>query len=271
MDYEDLYDEADGRDETRPADPRELDARAELIELFEEGKNEVFFSRQLEVRLEDDYIHWVTNRAIRKLVAEGFATVEVRPIKSGGNIHLLYHRSNRYYKRSAANVVKLVEEYADPNIAGAVGLHGETMVLEGFARSEFVMRGRNTQAYQGKEWKGTGHNLDFIFERDGVAYGIEVKNTLGYMDYDELQAKVKMCEFLGIRPVFVARMLPKPWIKEVNDVGGFSLIMKYQLYPWTHKELAGRVSKALGLPVDAPKSLAEGTMMRFLQWHRKQM
>ena len=79
-----------------------------------------------------------------------------------------------------------------------------------------------------------------------------------------------MCQFLGIRPVFVARMLPKSWIKEVVDVGGFALILKYQLYPWTHRELAGRVSKGLGLPVDAPKALNEGTMKRFLRWHEKQ-
>jgi hypothetical protein len=30
------------------------------------------------------------------------------------------------------------------------------------------------------------------------------------------------------------------------------------------------VSKGLGLPVDAPKALNEGTMKRFLRWHEKQ-
>jgi len=98
-----------------------------------------------------------------------------------------------------------------------------------------------------------------------------VKNTLGYMDYNELQAKVEMCRFLGIRPVFVVRMLPKTWIKEVVDAGGFVLVLKYQLYPWTHKELAAKVSKELGMPVDSPRCLEEGTMKRFLRWHRKQL
>lgn len=40
------------------------------------------------------------------------------------------------------------------------------------------------------------------------------------------------------------------------------MILKYQLYPWTHAELARRVARELTLPVDAPKSLAEGTMNR---------
>jgi predicted RecB family endonuclease len=165
--------------------------------------------------------------------------------------------------------VKLVEAYADPNIAGAVGLHGEAMVLEAYARHQFVMRGRNTSAYSGKEWKGTGHNMDFIFERDGLVYGVEVKNALGYMDQDELRAKIRICQFSGIRPVFVCRMLPKPWIREIIDAGGFGLILKWQLYPWTHKELAKRVAGELGLPVDAPRAIGEGAMRRFLEWHQK--
>ena len=56
------------------------------------------------------------------------------------------------------------------------------MVLEGFARSKFVMQGRHTRSFGGKTWERSEQNLDFIFERDGLAYGIEVKNTLGYME-----------------------------------------------------------------------------------------
>jgi hypothetical protein len=165
----------------------------------------------------------------------------------------------------------LVEEYANPNIGGAVGLHGELMVLEGFARRQFVMRGRNAKAFGSRTWERTGHDFDFIFERDSTAYGVEVKNTLGYMDYDELKVKVRMCSFLGIKPVFAARMLPKSWINEVVESGGFALIMKYQLYPLAHRELARRVSSELGLPVDTPRALAEGTIDRFVRWRERNL
>jgi len=37
------------------------------------------------------------------------------------------------------------------------------------------------------------------------------------------------------------------------------MIMQYQLYPWTHLELAKKVARELGLPI-APKALAAGTM-----------
>ncbi len=255
--------------EERAPDPREREAVEELRAFFESHREQVFFSRQLEVQHEGDYFHWITNRALRELRGEGLILGETRPLSTGGSITLLWHRGYRFYRRSAAKLVALVEEYADPNIGGAVGLHGEFMVLEGFARSEFVMRGRNTREFAGKVWTETGHNLDFIFEKDGKAYGIEVKNTLGYMEYEEFKIKVRLCRFLDIRPVFAARMLPKTWINELINAGGYGLILKYQLYPWTHKELAKRVAGELGLPVDAPKALRDGTMHRFMEWHRK--
>jgi hypothetical protein len=196
---------------------------------------------------------------------------EWRKLSTGTSVKLIWHKGYRFYKRSAGQLVTLVEEYSDPNIGAALGLHGETMVLEGFARTQFVMASRNTREYQGKVWVDTEHNLDFIFERDGIAYGIEVKNTLGYMDREEFLLKIKLCEWLGIKPVFVCRMLPRSWIYDLNKSGGFALILKYQLYPWTHRELARRVSDVLSLPVDAPRYLAEGTMNRFLKWHSKNL
>lgn len=74
----------------------------------------------------------------------------------------------------------------------------------------------------------TDHDLDFIFERDGIAYGVEVKNTLGCMDYEEFQTKIRLCRQLCLRPVFVLRMFPRSWMHELITAGGFGLIFKYQ-------------------------------------------
>lgn len=255
----------------RPPDPREESAKQALETFFEANREAVFFSRQIEVQYEEKWYHWITNRALRGLIEDRLLKAETRPLATGGSAHLMWHRGHRYYRRDATKVIRLVEEYANPNIGGAVGLHGEHMVLEGFARRQFVMRGRHARAFGARTWDKSAHDLDFIFERDSVAYGVEVKNTLGYMDYDELKVKVRMCSSLGIKPVFAARMLPKTWINEIVDSGGFALIMKYQLYPLAHRELARRVSSELGLPVDTPKALAEGTMERFVRWHEKNM
>ena len=269
MPQDDEFGLGGGDELARPEDSRELHARSKLREFFLLNREQVFFSRQLEVQNEDSYFHWITNRAIRRLRDEGVIRGETRILRAtGGEINLVWNRGYRFYRRSASRLVSLVEEYADPNIAAAVGLHGEMMVLEAFARFQFVMRGRETGAFAGKRWAESNHNLDFIFERDGQVYGIEVKNMLGYMEYQEFKTKIRMCEFLGIHPIFAARMLPRTWIAELVGAGGYAMIMKYQLYPWTHKNLARRVASELGLPVDAPRAIQEGTMQRLLGWHK---
>lgn len=255
----------------RPPDGVEARARGELFEWFERSRSRVFFSRQLEVAFEQKYFHWVTNRALRDLIASGVIVGDKRRLASGSEITLLWHRSFRYPKRTAQSVLDLVDEYADPNIGGALGLHGESLVLEGFAKHRFVMLGRHTREHESRAWVASAHNLDFIFARDGVSYGVEVKNTLGYMEDREFKTKIEICRDLGVVPVFAVRMIPTTWVHQVNQAGGFALIMKYQLYPWTHRSLAGRVATELGLPVDAPRALADGTMARFVRWHEARL
>ena len=65
--------------------------------------------------------------------------------------------------------------------------------------------------------------------------------------------------------------MPKTWIQELQLKGGFALIIKYQLYPWTHKKLARKVARELEIPVDSPRVLKEITMKRFINWHKKQV
>lgn len=267
-DFLGFVDDAKGQ---RPPDPIEQIAKEELRAYIEENKEQVFFSRQLEVLYEDKYFHWITNRAIRHLEGEGFVNSEVRQMITGGTIKLYWHKNFRYYKRSATKLTSLVEEYSNPNVSLALGLHGEIMVLTLFADAQFVQLGRETRSFRGKIWNVTEHDVDFIFERDEIAYGVEVKNTLGYMDKKEFDVKVKLCLHLGIRPLFAVRMMPKSWMYELSNVGGFGLIFKYQLYHWTHKELAKRVASEIGLPVDAPKRLSSSTMSRFLRWHNQQI
>ncbi len=65
FDIEDVYE--------RPPDPQQTSARESLGAFFEEHREQVFFSRQIEVQNEDRYFHWVTNRALRELVDMGDA------------------------------------------------------------------------------------------------------------------------------------------------------------------------------------------------------
>lgn len=109
---------------------------------------------------------------------------------------------------------------------------------DGFGRFGFLQRGRNAAEYQGKRWTETARNLDFLFERDGQVYGIEVKNTLPCIHDAESSTKLRLCAEIGVVPVFVVRMMPKIWIQDVASRGGFTLVSKYHLYPLSHRALA---------------------------------
>ncbi len=131
VDFDEIY-------EGFPADEREIEASDRLREFFDANRERVFFSRQLEVINEQDYFHWITNRAVRSLEAEGLIRSEWRKLRTGTAIKLLWHRGYRFQKRSAKKLIALVEDYSDPNIGAALGLHGETMVLEGFGAHSFL-------------------------------------------------------------------------------------------------------------------------------------
>ena len=69
-----------------------------------------------------------------------------------------------------------------------------------------------------------------------------------------------MCNSLQLIPLFIARMMPKTYIKAVTNSGGFVLLMKYQFYPFAHRDFAKLVAD-LGLPVDCPAPLLTRVML----------
>ena len=51
------------------------------------------------------------------------------------------------------------------------------------------MIGPKVKSYQGKEWKISEHHFDWIFERDGIGWAVEIKNTWAYIDKTEMETK----------------------------------------------------------------------------------
>lgn len=247
-------------------DTDEARARARLLAHFEDNPEAVFYSRQLEVMFENEYFHWVTNRALRRLVDERRIISEPRKLDIGSEIKLLWHNKYRFYKRSATDVFNLVNHYTNAATDGTLGLQGEHLMLAAFARGKYILTGEEVSEHNGKTWIETKHNLDFIFQNKDVAYGIEVKNTLGYLDIEEFVAKVRMCIYLGIKPVFAVRALPRTWADALIQAGGYAMIMRFQFYPWTHAELATEIRDKLHLPVDTPRRIEAGTMQKFWNW-----
>jgi hypothetical protein len=64
----------------RPSDPVQESVTEKLKDFFEKRKEEVFFSRQIEVIYEDEFFHWITNRALRDLVGGGLLRSETHQL-----------------------------------------------------------------------------------------------------------------------------------------------------------------------------------------------
>ncbi len=252
-------------------DPQESRAVDALRDFFSQNTENVFYSRQLDVIFENRFFHWVTHRAVKDLLAEGFIKSERSLLSHGSEIVLYWNAKYRYPKRKIGEIKGIVDQFSAHDVSRSNGDNAEALVLDGFARNQFLMLGRETNAYKGVVWNDTEHDLDFIFARDGRVYGIEVKNRLQYMNRDLFEIKIEMCKHLDIVPVFVVRMFPNSWIQDLNKVGGFALILKYQLFSPLLKDLAALMRDRLNLPTGTPSRLEEGTMKRFLEWHGRHL
>ena len=221
----------------------------------------VFYLRQLQVALERDFFHWVTSRALRFLIEDG----EVLASQER-NLRVVRATRFRYYRRAATRLANLVDKFSDPLVTQAIGHQLEALTLDAFSARQFVRMGRSTREYRGQVWERTAHDLDFIFERDGKAIGIECKNTLSYIDEKEMRTKMDLCDHLGIRPVFVVRVMPRTWIEEIRRRGGFTLMLSWWLFPPVLASLASEIRQELDYRVDTPRALQDGTMRRFERW-----
>jgi hypothetical protein len=238
-----------------------------LLAFFDADPRAVYYESQLAVRFEDKFFHWVTVRALKELRESGKIGSSLEELSPKTPLRFYFHRRNRFWKRKAAEVRNLVLSFSDQAFTRALGVQGELLIDAGLPRVEFQPVEHNVRSWNGITWRETNHDLDRVFHRDEVFYGAEIKNRLGYIPQDEFSAKLRMCRTLGLTPLFIARMMPKTYIEEVRQAGGFSLIMKYQFYPMSHRALAEQVRRELGLPVDCPARLQDSTLARFLNWH----
>lgn len=252
-------------------DPMVQEARKRLLAIFDNEPERIHYERQLAVRLELTYFHWITDAAIKMLVAEGRIAEErsrLWPNKPQPEILFVRNKSYRYWKRDRTKLLQVVRRFSQPDFTRAIGQHAEMHFDALLGSRGFIERARNVNHWEGKEWTQSNRNLDRIYEKDGVLYGAEVKNTWGYIDKDEWAEKTEIALTLGVKPLFICRALPKSYIEVVRRLGGFSLVFEHQLYPFGHENLRESVTKTVGLPItfELPASVPN----RFANWHDTQ-
>ncbi len=132
--------------------------------------NSPYHKIQIEMIFEDKYFHWVTNRAIDELVRGGSLKLEKRDVA-----HFVYRSGIRYIRREINRRCKIIKRYSDPVITRAIGEYAEALFSFAFQLNGFKIVGENTSEYRGLRWDRTKHDLDFIVEKNSIAYGVEVR------------------------------------------------------------------------------------------------
>ena len=246
------------------------EAQADLTALFTANPKNVYFIRQLQVLFEDAYYHWLTNNAavglwkINKLKEE-----RVESERGGMSTRFFFLPTNRYTKREIKKVQDIIEAYSHPDVTSSCGNRAENLFCAGLAKKGFMPVAEKVKEFNGKKWEKSGHDLDFIFQnqKDGITYGCEIKNTLPYIPKEELDIKIEMCEFFGIRPLFIMRHAAKTYMWEIIGKKGYGMIFKSQIYDLSQKALVEKMKNELGLPVDCPRAIPDGILERFKRWH----
>ena len=231
---------------------------------------------------ENKFFDWVITTALDGLVRDGYLEVFDRQntpeLKLMGNKigrmkfyanadAVRTERGRQLMKKHVVGTAKLVSRYSDTNITRMLGAQLESLVKSQLQISQFEIKGVHTNEYLGRRWTNTNHNLDFIAKKRGkdFAIGVEVKNTLGSMDPEEIDIKIDICRYLGIVPVFAVRW-NKQYIDCVRKQGGFSWFFKTQIFPLGQEKLVGQLftrlsaGSQLKFPVTVRNSLPEKTV-----------
>lgn len=255
----------------RPRDPQTDLAKTALLDRIQ-ASDRVYYVQQPEGLHETTFFHWITGRALRELINEGRVSAVWQELSPGVPIRLVMRRSYRHWKREGQRVLELVRRFSAGDFGRAIGPYGEMLVDAGLGGMGVRLLGRDVRDLEGRSWTRTEHNLDRAYELDGVRYGVEIKNTLKYIDDNELSIKLQMCDALGLRPLFIVRMMPKSWAwPRVIRNGGYVMMLGEQFYPIGYEAFASEVREHLLLPVSCPRRLADGPIHKFRRWHDRNL
>jgi len=259
-----------------------------LLRFFrKERPRGLFYLSQLEVLFEDRPLiqakdprrgkkgpfHWITAKAVSQLAAEGrIASEPPGPLIKGvpHGLRFFHAKAYRDFHTAAKRIQGLVARYSEGNFTHGLGHQLELLIDSALAsaRARFHIADVDVNKWKGRKWTQTEEDLDRIYvSSEGIEYGCEIKNTLPYIERGEFERKLEMCRVLGVRPLFVARMMPESYIDAVWKAGGYSLVLKNQFYPLGFQVLATEVRRTLELPVMCARAIPKEAIDLFLTWH----
>jgi len=229
-----------------------------ILEFIEQQK--VVYERQVQVALEDYMEHRTTRIILQKLVTHGKLSSFSEKYRFNNHsftIRWFYLPSLKKEEveseiRKKIELIKyyLLYEGRYEILFGIYADYAEYLVEQAFRAVGCMVVSKYTNYFNGITYTRKDTDLDFIvFHRDVGFIGVEVKNKLDYPELKDIEDFLDLVNYLGLKPLFVARMMPRRYIWEVISNGGFVVITeRYLLKPgMPHEVFNGIVN--MGIPL----------------------
>jgi len=225
------------------------EAKPLILALIEEHS---FLSlRSLQILLEQqNYWHTVTWNAIRDLKRDNLLRTAKYPPR--GNfpqwIYKFNLRINDIKQQIDAEYKPLYQEFIEKS--SSMGRYCEKIIESAFTEVGFInlSKNENTKYFRGRTYHGR-KDIDIVAYREGVFYGIEIKNRISYPNWDDdIINKKLVADYHGIQFVLLSRELG-PYGYRLFRCGGLHIEFQKLIWSPNFSSLAERIEEKLFFPI----------------------
>lgn len=221
----------------------------------------VAFRNELRYRLERPALYQVEFRfllhnaidaAIRRLEEKGvIVTTDLRgrKRKTTGRKPLLFYRlSSMPYTQQIQDLIKIKRDCSTfiLGLSSYAGFYAQKLWVKAFRELDFNILGEDMYEFDENTSSVKG-DIDIIVERDGVVFGVEVKNGLSYPT--DIRRKFRIAAELKTIPFFVARTLSWGDRKWLPANGGLMKLYDVSIFSPDCPKKVQQCIKMLGVPI----------------------
>ena len=231
-------------------------AKNKILNLLKNLK--VAYDRELRYRLESEFSHDEVGRAIKQLEKEKLIKrTGVRGRRGPGAMPNVFYKlpGTPYSEIGHIMRKKLDLSTFIAGVSREMGRHAELAWWRAFHRNNWTLYpaseceiGRGIREFGGKV-ASVNNDIDFVASKNGISYGVEIKNGLMYPD--DLYWKIIVAAELDLIPLIIARWLNPAQVKCIKEVGAVFVVYKEAIYSTTYAPLIQEVRNFLGFPIDA--------------------
>lgn len=244
-------------------------------------RKRVAYLREMQVTLEDIFLHEDTYNALRNLYKKGDINSEK---KDENRWFFPKHVSWEEIEVLALYKKELMEVYTKhPRNYTRRGViyddYSEMFIEDALIKTGYDVVSKNAHYFHGKEYHqedrrrpGRKRDLDYIaYMKSKDNYlGIQIKNRLEYPRMDDIHLLLDMCNVLDLIPILVTR-LSHPRIYAIfNTIRGEVIQTKrYFLQPPFPRDKYNEITKNLGIPLGVYNWVPDFLLSRFTELQEK--